>query len=251
MGIIRMGPPEDLLIQIAESFQVKYFIETGTYYGGTAVWAAQHFPRVATIEYSQALYEQAVAKHSEIKNIEFRFGDSRTQLEQLAANLNESAIFWLDAHWSDSFTYGENDQCPLLDEIRVINQSPHDHFLFIDDARLFTSPPQPQHNPEQWPDITTVIQALAKNHYDSSRYIVIVEDVIIAVPLKAKSLLVDYCQATNAVIWANFLEQSALSDFDKAMQLLNRGSTTGSRSVSFLILKHLYLRLRKNRRQDA
>ena len=35
------------------------------------------------------------------------------------------------------------EMCPLLNEIEGINRSPHEHFVFIDDARLFMSPRPP------------------------------------------------------------------------------------------------------------
>jgi hypothetical protein len=37
MGIIRVGPPAGLMLQLKDKYNVRDFIETGTYYGGTAV----------------------------------------------------------------------------------------------------------------------------------------------------------------------------------------------------------------------
>jgi hypothetical protein len=69
-------------------------------------------------------------------------------------------MFWLNGHWSGGQTYGENDECPLIEEIGEINMSTDTHFLFIDAARLFTSPPPLPHHIERWPSIDKVIEAV-------------------------------------------------------------------------------------------
>ena len=40
MGIERMGPPDWLVDRVRERFRVRTFIETGSYLGETAAWAA-------------------------------------------------------------------------------------------------------------------------------------------------------------------------------------------------------------------
>lgn len=130
--------------------------------------------------------------------------------------MKSSAVFWLDAHWSGGETYGDNDQCPILEEIKIINKSRYDNFIFVDDARLFTSPPQPPHLPEQWADIFSVLTALHKDN----RYIVIIEDVIIAVPTFAKPSVADYCQNINAIIWEEYGRQNKKSNYRKAAELI-------------------------------
>jgi hypothetical protein len=89
------------------------------------------------------------------------------------------------------------DECPLIQEIQAINTSKNDHFLFIDDARLFTSPPPPPHKIDQWPTIDAVIETLnsGKHRY----YIVVNEDVIVAVPLHAKELVASHFQKINTL----------------------------------------------------
>ncbi len=220
MGLVRMGAPNNLIEKLATNFKISNFVETGTYHGGTAIWAANFFKNVLTIEYSKELYEQTVAKF-DISNIEFIFGDSRTELSKLVERLDSSSLFWLDAHWSGGLTYGDTDQCPLIEEINIINSSSLDNFILIDDARLFTSPPQPPHKIEQWPDIAAVIQALKSRQSD--KYIVIIEDVIIAVPSFAKSVVSEYCQNVNAKAWEDYGKQLKSSNFDKALQLIYQG----------------------------
>lgn len=82
MGLIRMGPPEDLITKLSSEFTIKNFVETGTFEGTTAVYASEHFENVLTVERSEYFYNQARKKHKTIKNIKFIFGDSRTELKK-------------------------------------------------------------------------------------------------------------------------------------------------------------------------
>ncbi|TLY34310.1 MAG: hypothetical protein E6K62_06060, partial [Nitrospirae bacterium] len=137
------------MLQLKGKYALEDFIETGTYQGGTAVWAAAHFDRVTTIEFSRSLYEETKAQHDGASNLSFLFGDSREALRAIVPTLRQPAIFWLDSHWSGGQTYGQNDECPLLEEIEAITSSVHTHFLFIDDARLFAAPPPRPHRIDQ------------------------------------------------------------------------------------------------------
>lgn len=199
MGIIRSGPPEELVLRLKDCFRIQAFVETGTYYGDTAMWAAVHFPQVITIEYSRSIYEKAIARHGQTPNVNFVFGDSRTILQTILPMLRGPAVIWLDGHWSGSETYGDGDECPLLEEIQAVVASQQAHFILIDDARLFASPPPRPHRPEQWPSIVQVIDSLKSGNY--APYIVIVEDVIVAIPEHARELLVRYCQEVNTRTW--------------------------------------------------
>ena len=200
MGIIRMGPPQELILKLKDTCNIREFIETGTYLGNTTRWAGNVFDRVISIERSESFYRNVVEKYSHLKNIEFLHGDSREKFHKILPELKTPALFWLDAHWSGGETSGEKDECPLIEEIEIINASGKEHFIFIDDARLFTSPPSPPHLAEQWPDISTIIHMLNSAR---KRYIVIIEDIIISVPESARPLVVEYCQKINAAEWRN------------------------------------------------
>lgn len=205
MGIIRMGPPQELILHLVSQHEEATFVETGTYLGDTALWAASRFARVVTIENSHAIYEKTVSKLKYTKNIEFRFGDSRTQLDTILSGLKSTAVIWLDSHWCGSESYGANDQCPLLDELAVINRSSVAHYLFIDDARLFLSPPPLPNAIDAWPTIDRICHALAQGSY--RRYVVVFEDVIIAVPFEARALLANWCQDANTQAWRRYGEE--------------------------------------------
>lgn len=136
-----MGAPRSLMLYIKQLNCIETYLEAGTFQGGTARWMAGEFERVVTIENSHSLYEEARQRHQDAANIEFLFGDSRTRLAEIVPTLQEQAIFWLDSHWCGGESYGESDQCPLLDELEIINAAEIDHIVLIDDARLFLAPP--------------------------------------------------------------------------------------------------------------
>jgi hypothetical protein len=197
MGMTRIGPPVELLREIGNRFRVEKFIETGTFRGNTAVWAGSVYKSVVSIENSLPLYEAAKTKYGDAKNIEFVLGHSAEKLKEIVARLAEPCVFWLDAHWSGGDTYGEGDECPIVEEIEAINCSSHDHFVLIDDARLFMAPPPPPHDPRKWPTILQLLEALSQR----SRYTVIIQDVIVAVPESARSTVMEYCQRKAAHEW--------------------------------------------------
>jgi hypothetical protein len=207
MGLTRMGPPTEMILMLKNRYGILNFVETGTYLGDTILWASQNFAHASTIEYSTSLHQQAVEKYGHIKNIAFLYGDTREKLIEVVAKLDVPTFFWLDAHWSGGQTYGKSDECPLIEEIEIINRSEHENFIFIDDARLFLSPPPAPHVFSLWPDITAVINTI--NASDSKRYIVIFQDVIIVAPQSARSLIAAYCQEANGKSWSDYSIQNS------------------------------------------
>ena len=199
MGIVRMGPPKEVVLLMKEIFNISTFIETGTYKGGTAIWASKHFKNVLTIENSKTLYDQVVDKNKNIKNINFLFGNSIENLKQISPKLDKTAIFWLDAHWCGGDSYGENNQCPIIQELATLIKSGTPHCILIDDARLFSSPPPLPNQIDQWPTIDQLLNIIQSGN--ERYYIVISEDVIIAVPIFARATLARYLQLLNTKWW--------------------------------------------------
>lgn len=199
MGIVRMGPPEEIVLLMKKTFNISTFIETGTFEGATAIWAAKYFKNVLTIENSKMLYEQIVLKKKHIENINFLFGNSSEILKKIVPKLDKTAIFWLDAHWCGGDSYGENNQCPIIQELKTIIKSGTPHCILIDDARLFLSPPPLPNQIDQWPTIDPILNTLQSGN--EQYYIVISEDVIIAVPILARETLAKYLQSLNTKWW--------------------------------------------------
>ena len=219
MGIVRMGPPEDLVLLLKRDLNVSTFVETGTFKGVTAAWAAKHFERVFTIENSKMYFDEAANNYKYLQNIEFLFGDSRAVLKNVVTKICEPAIFWLDAHWCSMDSCGAEDQCPIIEELNLIRSTGIKHCIFIDDARLFLSPPPFPNKREQWPTIDEIcsnIQLISKSYY-----IVVFEDVIIAVPDDARSLVAEYCQVANTKAWQDHGKH--ITPVPKGLDMINQG----------------------------
>ena len=193
MGNVSFGTPTAIVEKMRTEFKLGEFVETGTYLGNTAAWASEQFERVFTIEGSPDFHQQASKHHQERRNIEFLLGDSRTMLSEVVARLgNTPALFWLDAHWMPG-SFGQANECPVIEEIAAIHQSQAEHFILIDDARLFLAPPPLPHRAKDWPDIGAVLSAL-NIPGRLPNYTVVYNDVIISVPAHARASMCDFYQ---------------------------------------------------------
>jgi hypothetical protein len=196
MGAYRFGAPRELILWMREAYGMDTFIETGTNKAETSMWAAGAFGRVITVEGYEPLYRSAVAQYGSTKNIEFLLGNSPAKLREIIPTLTTPAIFWLDAHWCGTETFGLSAECPVLEEIQIINGSSLPHVLLVDDARLFLAPPPPPHVTSHWPDIRQVCDALGRDPFD--RYVCVHEDVIIGVSPNSKDQLIEYIRTQLA-----------------------------------------------------
>jgi len=198
MGLYRMGPPEALILALQQRLQVGDFVETGTYRGDTAAWAARHFARVTTIELSPAYCAAAQARFSDQPNVRVLGGDSSAVLGATVAALSGPAFFWLDAHWSGLDTAGQETECPLLAELALLNAAPVTHVVLVDDARQFCVPPPRPLRAELWPDLATTVAQL---HDKGRRHVVLHEDVLVAVPISERESLNAWLQDQTTTAW--------------------------------------------------
>lgn len=189
MGAVTFGIPKKLVLLLKEHFSIELFVETGTFKGKTSIWAAGIFKTVYTIENSRELYDSTSAILRKYQNIHPLFGNSARQLEDIVTEIKQPAMFWLDAHWCGGNTYGNDDPCPLLDEIRIIKQSGHNHIILIDDARFFLKPPPTPQNSELWPGLKEILDLLNK---DESYFTFVSEDVMVTLPVAGKKYLQPY-----------------------------------------------------------
>lgn len=197
-----MGPPEGLILALRQQLGLTHFVETGTFLGHTAAWAGAHFPHVVTIELAPAIREAARARFAGQPHIRVLGGDSGNVLQEVLAGLDQPAVFWLDAHWSGSNTAGVDAECPVLAEISLLNRLAQPHAVLVDDARLFCAPPPRPHQAAHWPDLVTLVAALADG---GRRHVAMHEDVFIAVPAAERPFLTAWLQDRTT-------EVAALSD---------------------------------------
>jgi hypothetical protein len=196
----RLGePPQALMLALRDAFGIRHFLETGTHRGATAAWAAEHFEHVVTIEASEALYRAAVAAHGHLGNLRLVLGDTRLVLPGEVERLDGPAVVWLDSHWSGGESYGEALECPLLFEIETLRGADEDHYLFIDDARLFVAPPPRPHDMDQWPGLVQVTEALTRGRRPLET--LILGDTFVAVPAHAGQLVRAFAQDAATRAW--------------------------------------------------
>jgi hypothetical protein len=113
-GALTLAEMEGLLSRYPVYSSIQVFVETGTLYGHTIVEMKRHFPRCHSIELSPRLYVRALLKYG-LKGIRFHFGDSSKVLRKLAKQIDQPAVFFLDAHWSHGVTARGEKDVPLLD----------------------------------------------------------------------------------------------------------------------------------------
>jgi hypothetical protein len=190
-----MGPPAELAALLQTGLGLTCFFETGTYLGDTTAWAAERFTLVVTVDRALEYSGRAKARFAHLPHVHALFGDSRHHLRHLTPSLPPT-LFWLDAHWSGGITAGETDECPLLEEIALVARDLDRHCVMIDDARMFLAPPEPPHKPDHWPTLCQTTDALRVHHQP---YIVVRDDVIIAVPARARELLIAFLHGGRAV----------------------------------------------------
>lgn len=193
MGSFEMGPPREFIRWLRDRAKADTFVESGTFKGATASWAADLFERVITIELSPEIHKETSTRLAAKSNISFRLGHTRDVLASILPEMRAPAIFWLDAHWSGLNTAGKEDECPLLEELSLLNASQVNHCILIDDARLFTAPPPLPHRASEWPTIWQVYDALQQGQ--SRRFVIIQKDVIIAVPEDYSRGVIEYWQS--------------------------------------------------------
>lgn len=138
-------------------------VETGTYRGDTTSKLALVAKEIHTIEASYPLYCTATRTLAAYANIMIYHGNSRDVLPRLVPLFagNNRVLFWLDAHYSGGVTYGQQDECPLLDELTIIfeNLSENkDIMILIDDIRVFGVNPN-------YPSKASIIQLAANRGF--------------------------------------------------------------------------------------
>lgn len=140
------APPPEIIKRrkiksIQSKFKYKILIETGTYLGDMINYQINNFKYLYTIELSEDLFIRATERFKEYNHVKTIQGDSGIELKKLMKTITESCIFWLDGHYSGVFNgvqtaKGEKDS-PIFKELEAICKTPYNHFILIDDARLF------------------------------------------------------------------------------------------------------------------
>jgi FkbM family methyltransferase len=138
------SPPEFrhyVVREYAERYQRPVLIESGTCYGNTVAATMDLFDEVWTVELAPALHQRAVERFAQCPNVHCLFGDTTDVLPGLLAQLNRSALLWLDGHWSMSDTAHGAKETPIVEELETVLQDYHRHIILVDDSRCFSGEP--------------------------------------------------------------------------------------------------------------
>jgi hypothetical protein len=192
MGLVHGGIPKELAQRIRDACCADVFIETGTYKGDTAAWAAGEFREVFTIEIDPALHAAAQKRLSAYANVTCLLGDCRATLESILPPLvGKRTLIWLDAHHCGN----EDRDSPLLNEIELINKTIPDAAILIDDARFILAPVDGR----RLCSLSALVRILDVSGWP--REVVVIEDVIATVPAEAASELDAYCLEVTRADW--------------------------------------------------
>jgi len=129
---------QSLIMRKAKEHGLKAFVETGTFRGEMIDAQREHFQKLISIELSRDLFQAAQSKYANDPRIQLFQGDSGTKLREAVQGLDQPALFWLDAHYSQGVTAGAGKAAPILKELSCLtSRNPYQDVILIDDARLF------------------------------------------------------------------------------------------------------------------
>jgi hypothetical protein len=125
------------LKEFANQYDLKVFVETGTYYGDM-INATKKIDKIYSIELDQYLFEKARKRFESEKHIEIIQGDSSEKLGKILEKINQPALFWLDGQYSGGLTARGDKDTPIYTELEKIFDSKElGHVIVIDDALWF------------------------------------------------------------------------------------------------------------------
>lgn len=139
-GMPAPPPPyfkQDLIKRFGREFGLGVLVETGTYRGDMVKTVRHSFRRIYSIELDHELWQDARERFSGDEHIQIIRGDSGKVLPQVLDQIDEAALFWLDAHAMTGHARADL-LAPVEEELNcILNHPIGDHVVLIDDARLF------------------------------------------------------------------------------------------------------------------
>ena len=127
-----------IIRQFTKRYNMPVLVESGTYLGDMVYAMCSRFEKIYSIELAQDLFIRAVKRFQNYSHIVILEGDSGKVFANLIPTLNQSAIFWLDGHYSGGETARAEQDTPVMAEVKTILQQMKQPFvILIDDARLF------------------------------------------------------------------------------------------------------------------
>ncbi|MFB3915238.1 MAG: hypothetical protein ACE14M_00795 [Terriglobales bacterium] len=124
--------------QYAREFDLHLLVEAGTYFGEMVQATRQQFREIYSVELEDWLFERAREKFAPYPHIHMLHGNSEVLVPQIVSQLNEPALFWLDAgYYGFAGAVGNPDRI-IVELTAILTHRISDHVVLIDDARAFT-----------------------------------------------------------------------------------------------------------------
>jgi hypothetical protein len=158
---------------LASQFNATTFVETGTWRGNTTSTAAQFYNSVISIEISPEMYLNACRRFANTKNIQLHLGDSSTVLHEIINQIPGKPVFYLDAHYCGAFSGKGEVNCPIIAELKDIQNSKHaaNSIILIDDIRFFY-----ENDPSFYPSLNSTVELI--NQMGSYQFIQVFDQLV-------------------------------------------------------------------------
>jgi len=122
----------------ARKYDLRTFVESGTYLGTTVSFMRRYCGRLYSIEFQPRLAKAAQERFAGDSSIRILEGNGAVLMPKILAELHEPALFWLDGHFAVGTTSDAEVACPTMEELSaVLADTRYPHVVLIDDAREF------------------------------------------------------------------------------------------------------------------
>lgn len=128
---------------------ISTYIETGFFKGASTKKALETgFEKIHSCDINETFLEDGkilFQKEIEEGKIFLHFGRSTEILQNILNNLDEKAVFFLDAHDlnyenTKKDMWNELDGCPIMSELELIKKHKiNNHTIIVDDLRMFSA----------------------------------------------------------------------------------------------------------------
>ena len=145
----------DFLLALLRHRGHRTFIESGTYLGDTTAFLRPHVDRIVTVEVEPKLHADAERRFAADPGVEVLLGDAQKLIPEIARQVADPAMIWLDGHFSGGVT-GVGEQVePALAILDAFAASPpaRGSTVLVDDLRMFGCEPDP------WPSLHGLLAA--------------------------------------------------------------------------------------------
>ena len=159
------------LQKLRNTFQIKTFIETGTWLGYTSCEASKVFDHVYTVEILEKRYNEAQIVLGSKKNVLQYLGNSPDFLNHILPTIETPVLLWLDAHWK---TTDNSEATAILGELDALKKAYlKNAIIMIDDIRDFLKD-------SDYPSTSQIFEKILS--IDGSYKIILMGDILLAYP---------------------------------------------------------------------